>query len=166
MRVGKIGPDGERLAVAFDRIVMAPERRKHRAAIAVRFEEIRLQLDREIEAVERLLVLVQRVEREAEVEQHPRRRRACGHGGPDQTQRLAGLAARELEIAHGMQGIGIVRRDRQDGRVKTFRVGDVPLPLQRQRLREYARYVRRLVARCGRGRHAGGTFPHQLDYRF
>ena len=65
-----------------------------------------------------------------------------------------------------MQGIRIIRRDRQDGRVKTFRVGDVPLPLQRQRLREYALYVRQLVARCGRRRHAGGTFPPQLDYRF
>jgi hypothetical protein len=56
---------------------MLPERRKHGAAIAVCLEEIRLQLDREIEAVERLLVLVQRVERKAEVEQDPRRARAA-----------------------------------------------------------------------------------------
>lgn len=76
MRVGEIRSDGERLPVAFDGIAMLPERRKHGAAIAVCLEEIRLQLDREIEAVERLLVLVQRVERKAEVEQDPRRRRA------------------------------------------------------------------------------------------
>lgn len=165
MRVGEIGSDGERFAVAFDGIAMLPERRKHGAAVAVRLEEIRLQLDREIEAVERLLMLVQRVERKAEVKQDPRRRRARGHCGSDQTQRLAGLAARELEITHGMQGIGIVRHDRQDGQVETFCFDDLPLPLQRRCLRKHARQVRRLVARCGRGRHARGTFLHQLEYR-
>ena len=67
MRVGKIGPDGERLAVASDGIAVPPERRKQGAAIAMRLEEIRPQLDREIEGVERLLVLVKHVEREAEV---------------------------------------------------------------------------------------------------
>lgn len=38
-----------------------------------------------------------------------------------------------------MQGIGIVRRDREDRRVETLRVSDLPVPLQRQRLREHLR---------------------------
>jgi len=40
----------------------------------VRLEKIRLQLDREIETFESLLVLLQRVEREAEIEELSRRR--------------------------------------------------------------------------------------------
>ncbi len=172
MRLGVVWLDGDRLAIAVERLVVAAKRGQHRAAVVVRLGEFGFQLERAVEAFQRLLVAVERVEDEAVVEQHLRRRRAHAHGGGNEVERLGRLALGELDQRHHLQCVGVIGARGQDLRVERFGLIDLPALMELQRLGESLRDVERsgFGSGCGmtnqssplRGKKARLSCPEEI----
>lgn len=62
-------------------------------------------------------------------------------------QRLTELTMCKLEHSQHMQSIEVIRPDREDGRIKLFRIGKAPLPMHFESLRKCLRYVEWFAAR-------------------
>ena len=111
MRLCVVRLEAQRLAVALQRLVVAPQRRQRGSTIIVGLGESGFQLDRLIETVERLLVALQRVEDQAMVEQNLWRRLARAHCRQNQLQCFRRLASRELDQCQHLQGIEMIGPD-------------------------------------------------------
>jgi hypothetical protein len=87
---------------------------------------------------------LERFEDETVVQQDLRRRLARAHGRRDQAQGLGRLPGRKLDQPRYLQGVEVIRPDRENGGVKPFGLGQAPLLVQLERLREGLRNVQRL----------------------
>ena len=143
MRFGIARIDGERLAEGLERLLVAAERSKRRAAIVVRLGEFRFLLERGVEAVDRFLVALERVENDAVVEQDLRRRLAALHRGRDELQAHGRLALGELDQRHHLQGVDMVGPRRQNFGVEPLGLRQPALLVELQSLRRRLRDVRR-----------------------
>jgi hypothetical protein len=108
MRLDKIRLDGDGLVIGVDRLLVAAERRQLDTAVVVCLGEFRFQLDRLVEARERLFGAYKGPEDKALVEQNLRRRLSHLHGGGDVLQRLGRLALGELDHPHHVQGVDVI----------------------------------------------------------
>ena len=138
-RIARI--DGERLAKGLERFLVAAERSKRGATIIVRLGEFRFLLERGVEAVDRFLVALQRVEDETVVEQNLRRRLAALHRGRDELQAHGRLAFGELDQRHHLQGIDMVGPDGQNFGVEPLGLRQPALLVELQSLLERFRDV-------------------------
>jgi hypothetical protein len=144
VRLDVIRLDGNRLAATLQRFLVASERGERGAPIIMRLGKFGFQLDRLVEALDRLRIALERFEDQTVVEQDLRRRLARAHGRRDQAQGLGRLAGRKLDQPHHLQGVEVIRPDRENGGVKPFGLGQTPLLMQLERLREGLRNVQRL----------------------
>lgn len=97
MRVDKIRPGGDGFFVGGNRFRVAAERRQHDAAVVMCLGEFRLQLDRLLEARERLFGTREGFKGKALIVQNCGGRFTRTQGGRDELQRLGRLAFGELD---------------------------------------------------------------------
>ena len=158
MRLGIVWLDGDCLAIAVERLVGPAERGQHRTAVVVRLGEFGFQLERAVEAFQRLLVAIEGIEDEAVVEQHLRRGRTHAHGGGDEVERLGRLTFGKLDQRHHLQSVGVIGARGQHLRVERFGLIDLPALMELQRLGESLRHVERARLRH-QLRHANQFSP-------
>ncbi len=135
--------DRQRLAQAFQRLVVAAERHQHHGAVVVGLGEFRFQLDGAVEAFDRLSGAVERVQHQPVMHQHLRRGRAHLHGLGGVLQGLGVLALVVAEQCEILQGFDVIRPCAENPAVKLRRLVELALLVQRERLGQRLRHVER-----------------------
>ena len=149
MRVGVVGLQRQRLAQGLDRLLVAAEGGEHRAAIVVRLGEFRFLLQRLVEARNRLVAAVERVQDHAVIEQNLRRGPAQRHRLRHQTKRLDRLALGVLHDGEHLQCVEVLGPYREDRGIEPFGLGQPALFVKPQRLGEGLRHIQRSGLRRG-----------------
>jgi hypothetical protein len=130
-RGGERHPKHERPLVAFERGGIIAERHQRVATMAMRPGIVGCQQERRIEALECLLVLPQRTQRDAAIDEHARAGGRECKGTVIAFQRFGVASERQQRVTPVVEGGGIGGLDRKRAFVTGERLGGAIEPLQR-----------------------------------
>ena len=129
--------------VGIDRLFMAAKQCQRNTAVVMCLGKFRFQLDRLLEASERVFGAREGIKDEASVVEDLRRWLSHPHGGGNELQRLGRLALGMLDHPHHVQGIDVIGTGQKYLGVQRLSLLEAPLIMQPQRLVKSLRYVER-----------------------
>ncbi len=133
------GINGEDLFERRQRLLRAREADQRIAAMMPCVKVVGLERERLVEAFERIRIALERVLHQPEIDPGVRRARIDLERRMNEPIGLAGLTELRLDGAEEIERVEVIGRDLDDARVGLFRLAQLSLPVQGQRLLEHLR---------------------------